>query len=269
MGSDTVVDLVPFILVADVERSIAFYEALGFRVIKTYEQKGPLEFAGLEATSSAKVMLARADDESGPGFLYLYTPDLDALCERLLGSGIDPGEIEAGPGPGPNREVCVVDPDGHGHMVAELWRGSVGSDPTGPMIPSAGQANLETIMIDFFGALRSGDQDTAAALLDHEVVWQGLRDDWRCEGRRDVLDTFRWGLEEHREIDGLELARSGDRVVLGIRGATITGVDDDPLDGRIYNVFTLRGGRIVRIADYRSRREAFAAAGLEEDDGLR
>lgn len=22
--------------------------------------------------------------------------------------------------PGPDREMCIVDPDGHGHMVAEL-----------------------------------------------------------------------------------------------------------------------------------------------------
>jgi catechol 2,3-dioxygenase-like lactoylglutathione lyase family enzyme len=127
-----VVDLVPFLLVADVKRSIAFYETLGFTVVKTYEQEGRLELAGLEATSSAKVMLARADDESGPGFLYLYTPDLDAFRERLVVYGLDPGEIQEGPGPGSNRELCVIDPDGIGHMVAELWEGSIGSDPTSP-----------------------------------------------------------------------------------------------------------------------------------------
>jgi catechol 2,3-dioxygenase-like lactoylglutathione lyase family enzyme len=53
-----IVDLVPFLLVRDVERSIRFYEALGFEVVKRYEPSGRLEFAGLEATSAAKVMLA-------------------------------------------------------------------------------------------------------------------------------------------------------------------------------------------------------------------
>jgi catechol 2,3-dioxygenase-like lactoylglutathione lyase family enzyme len=129
-----VVDLVPFLHVTDVARSIPFYEALGFRVIKRYEPDGRLEFAGLEATSSAKIMLARVDDvparESSPGFLYLYTPDLDAFRDRLIRSGIDPGQIEDGPGPGPTRQLCVRDPDGHGHMVAELFEGSVGRDPT-------------------------------------------------------------------------------------------------------------------------------------------
>jgi catechol 2,3-dioxygenase-like lactoylglutathione lyase family enzyme len=133
---DTVVDLVPFLHVADVARSTGFYETLGFRVSKRYEPAGRLEFAGLEATSSAKLMLARVDevperadpDEAGPGFLYLYTPDLDALRERLISAGFEPGEIEDG-SPGPNRELCVWDPDGHGHMVAELFEGSVGSSP--------------------------------------------------------------------------------------------------------------------------------------------
>jgi catechol 2,3-dioxygenase-like lactoylglutathione lyase family enzyme len=136
----SVVDLVPFIFVSDVARSIRFWEALGFRVVKRYEPYGRLEFAGLESTAAAKVMLARVDrppehdpDRPSPGFLYLYTPDLDALRKRLLHHGIEPGEITDGPGPGPNREMCVRDPDGHGHMVAELWPGSIAaqSEPPG------------------------------------------------------------------------------------------------------------------------------------------
>jgi catechol 2,3-dioxygenase-like lactoylglutathione lyase family enzyme len=127
-----VVDLVPFIHVSDVARSIRFWEALGFRVVKRYEPNGRLEFAGLESTVAAKVMLARVDpppereeDRPSPGFLYLYTPDLDALRKRLLAHGIEVGEITDDPGPGSNREMCVRDPDGHGHMVAELWHGSI------------------------------------------------------------------------------------------------------------------------------------------------
>ena len=123
---DTVVDLIPFIFVTDVSRSISFYEALGFRAADTYRPHGSLEFASLESTSAAKVMLARVDevpdldtDEPGRGFLYLYVRSLDALRERLLAHGFAAGEIEDG-SPGPKREMCVLDPDGHGHMVAEL-----------------------------------------------------------------------------------------------------------------------------------------------------
>lgn len=132
----TVADVVPFIHVSDVARSIGFYEALGFREVKRHAPHGRLEFAGLESTAAAKVMLARVEEvpepdpeRPTPGFLYLYTEDLDAFAERLAEHGIQAGEIALGPGPGPNREMCVRDPDGHGHMVAELWPGSIGRDP--------------------------------------------------------------------------------------------------------------------------------------------
>jgi catechol 2,3-dioxygenase-like lactoylglutathione lyase family enzyme len=131
-----IVDLVPFVLVSDVARSMAFYEALGFNEVKRYESGGRLEFAGMEATPAAKLMLARVDavpiwdpDETNPGFLYLYTRDIEAFRRELLRRGIEPGEIEEGPGPGPSRQLCVRDPDGHGHIVAELFEGSVGSEP--------------------------------------------------------------------------------------------------------------------------------------------
>jgi hypothetical protein len=70
-----IVDLVPFILVSDVARSIAFFR------------------------------------------------------RQLQHRGIEPGELEEGPGPGPTRQLCVRDPDGHRHVVAELFDGSVGSEP--------------------------------------------------------------------------------------------------------------------------------------------
>jgi catechol 2,3-dioxygenase-like lactoylglutathione lyase family enzyme len=153
-----VVDLVPFILVSDVARSIRFWEALGFRVVKRYEPNGRLEFAGLESTAAAKVMLARVDrpserdpDRPAPGFLYLYTQDLDAFRKRLLEHGIEPGEVTDGPGPGPNREMCVRDPDGHGHMVAELWPGSI----AGRSQPSGAVSRLLAV---FRSAMRRGSR---------------------------------------------------------------------------------------------------------------
>jgi hypothetical protein len=44
--------------------------------------------------------------------------------------GYEADEIADGPGPAPTRQMCVRDPDGHGHMVAELFEGSVGADAT-------------------------------------------------------------------------------------------------------------------------------------------
>jgi len=78
-----------------------------------------------------------------------------------------------------------------------------------------------------------------------------------------VVDTFRWGLEQRREIEALEFTRGGEHVVLGARGPNI-GPEKEPL-GQIFNVFTLRDGRIVRIDDYRGRGEALEAAGVAGD----
>jgi hypothetical protein len=47
-------------------------------------------------------------------------------------------------------------------------------------------------MNDFFGALRRGDFE-AAGLLDPDVSWKSLLEEWVCHGREDVIDTFRWG----------------------------------------------------------------------------
>ena len=47
----------------------------------------------------------------------------------------------------------------------------------------------------------------------------------------------------------------------------MTEVAGEPLEGQIYNVFTLRAGRITRIDDYRRRSEALAAAGIANDAG--
>src|SRR2546422_141597 len=130
-------------------------------------------------------------------------------------------------------------------------------------MPSIGQENLETVMIDVFGALRRGDFDAAAGALGPDVRWQGLRGEGGCHGREEGVDTLQSGLEQHREIDALEFTRGGEQVVLGARGPNI-GPTEEPL-GQIFNVFTLRDGRIVRIADYRGRREALTAAGVAED----
>ena len=104
-------------------------------------------------------------------------------------------------------------------------------------------------------------------MLDPDVSWQGLREEWVCRGRQEVIETFRWGLEQHREIDALELTRGGEQLMVGARGPNM-GPAEEPL-GQIFNVFTLRTGRIVRIEDYRGRSEALSAAGVAEDPDWR
>jgi ketosteroid isomerase-like protein len=125
------------------------------------------------------------------------------------------------------------------------------------------------VIFDFFGALRSGQYEIAAEMLEPDVRWQGLHEDWVCLGRDEVLATFRTGIEERRDVDALEFIRAGDQVVFGARGPGITEVGGEPLEGQIFNVYTLRDGRIAQIHDYRLRGEALAAAGIAGAAGWR
>ncbi len=108
-----------------------------------------------------------------------------------------------------------------------------------------GQENLETVLLDYLGAIRSGDQEAVRAVLDPEVTWQGLHAEWVCHGPDEVIETLQEGLRLRRDVATLEFIRAGNRVVMGVRGPALDEVGGEPLEGQIFNVFTLTDGRIV------------------------
>lgn len=115
--------LIPFVRVADIERSIAFYETLGFEVIDTHRHDGRIDWALLRA-ARAKLMLAQAGpvDPAAQGMLfYLYSRDLPALRESLVRAGVAVTAIGDG-SPGPRQEMRVADPDGYCLMIAQIER---------------------------------------------------------------------------------------------------------------------------------------------------
>ena len=132
-----------------------------------------------------------------------------------------------------------------------------------------GQQNLETVIFDYLGALREGDQEAVRAVLDPNVSWQGLRQEWVCHGPDEVIETLMEGLRLRRDVLALEFVRAGSRLVMGVRGPSFDEVGGEPLGGQIFNVFTLSNGRIVSIEDYRLREEALNAAQADEDSGWR
>ena len=130
-GWDQVSDLVPFVHVADVSASIAFYQLLGFHVTASHPDGAPEpDWASLEA-DRARLMLARADEPvvaPGQGVLfYLFSRDLFGLRERLIAAGLEAGEIMDGR-PGPNAEMRLEDPDRYVLMVAQIEDGDVDAD---------------------------------------------------------------------------------------------------------------------------------------------
>jgi hypothetical protein len=121
-GSEASVDgLVPFVHVADLERSIAFYLLLGFEVRRTYEHGGRRVWAWLHR-ASAQLMLAAASGPVDAGqqavLFYLYTSNLRARREHLLAHGAHPGAIHDGT-PAPRQQLRIADPDGYCLMIAQ------------------------------------------------------------------------------------------------------------------------------------------------------
>jgi hypothetical protein len=118
----SVTDLIPFVRVADMGRSVVFYERLGFSVKETHEHDGGLDWAALEA-GSAQLMLADAGASIDPAqqavLFYLYSDDLPGFRARLISEGLPVGEIRDGT-PGPRQELAMSDPDGYCLMVAQI-----------------------------------------------------------------------------------------------------------------------------------------------------
>jgi ketosteroid isomerase-like protein/catechol 2,3-dioxygenase-like lactoylglutathione lyase family enzyme len=127
-GWERVSGLIPFIHVADVATSIAFYQRLGFHVTATHPEGAPqLDWAALES-DQARLMFARADApihaREQAVMFYVYARDLFSLRERLVTDGVDAVEIVDGT-PGPSAEMRLEDPDGYVLMVAQIEPGAV------------------------------------------------------------------------------------------------------------------------------------------------
>ncbi len=82
--------LIPFVHVADVTRSIAFYELLGFAVDDTHSVDEQLDWASL-SHGDARIMVAGAgeaiDADDQAVLFYLFTADLPGLQQHLRAHG--------------------------------------------------------------------------------------------------------------------------------------------------------------------------------------
>jgi hypothetical protein len=124
----------PMFHVAEIERSIAFYELLGFKTIDT-DRCEPLGWARMHCEGGAMMFLRGEHpvDRSAQGvMMYMYTPDLAGLREQLLASGIKVPAIRY-PGYMPSGEIQMVDPDGYSVLIAhwgkaeqEAWEKRIG-----------------------------------------------------------------------------------------------------------------------------------------------
>ena len=113
--------LVPMASVADVERSIAFYQYLGFEIGNTFACEGETKpsWAWLQS-GDAQLMLAATNepfDGKHTVLFYFYTEDVAAARTSLIEAGLSPGEITT-PFYAPQGEFELIDPDGYVIMVS-------------------------------------------------------------------------------------------------------------------------------------------------------
>ena len=114
--------LVAMAHVADVARSIEFYQQLGFEVGNTVAAEGKLNWAWLKSPDGrAQLMLARSGRPMNPGaqdvLFYLYVDDVQAYRNQLLGRGLAAGEVRF-PFWSPRGEFRLDDPDGYALFIA-------------------------------------------------------------------------------------------------------------------------------------------------------
>ncbi len=113
--------LVSMISVADIERSIEFYQHLGFEVGNTFQPEGVTKpsWAWLHS-GEAQLMLSVATEpvvNKHSVLFYAYTEDVEAAYASFVEAGLNSGAITK-PFYSPRGEFKTVDPDGYVVIVA-------------------------------------------------------------------------------------------------------------------------------------------------------
>ena len=126
------------------------------------------------------------------------------------------------------------------------------------------QENVEIVRRAFaYEVHGQGDRAEAEAIFDPNVVMKPV-EEGASYGRDAIRDNFEhWqGAWEDLEVTIEEIIDAGDRVVLSAhhrgrgRGSGIK------VDARLYEVYTLRRGKVIRVDEFTERTAALEAAGL-------
>jgi ketosteroid isomerase-like protein len=108
------------------------------------------------------------------------------------------------------------------------------------------------------------DVEEALAYADPEIVWNPAEES-AAEGHDAVRASLeRWkGEWDDYEMLPEEFEQLGDRVVVVVNFRARGRASGIEVDGRLYDVYTLRDGKIVRMDQFTQRSEAREAAGLQ------
>ena len=105
------------------------------------------------------------------------------------------------------------------------------------------------------------------ALLDEEAEWDSFLRAEPFRGRDEILAAAEDWLEagEDWRVAVEQVSPAGEGQALAVLRVSIRGKGSGvPVEQRLYTLITVRGSKVIRIADYTDRAAAFEAAGLEE-----
>jgi ketosteroid isomerase-like protein len=105
--------------------------------------------------------------------------------------------------------------------------------------------------------------DAVVDLLDPQVEWLAANPGpWDCHDREQVLETFRRQYEHGVRADFGVPVEAGDKVILDVRAYRRDEHGNKTDKQQLWQVLTMREGKIVRIQDYTEQATALQAAGL-------
>jgi hypothetical protein len=84
--------------------------------------------------------------------------------------------------------------------------------------PRKPTSNLEIIFADWLDAMRRGDLETMAGRLAPDVVHQGVKPEWICRSRQEVIDMVAERVGRVPPVEAIELVAAGNHVVMSVRG---------------------------------------------------
>jgi ketosteroid isomerase-like protein len=130
------------------------------------------------------------------------------------------------------------------------------------------EENVE-IVRDIYERWREGDFRTSVDVLDPLVLLVMRRefpDAGTYLGCERLAEYTRGFLEPWSRItiEAEDITDAGDSVVVAVRQAGVGGESGAATEFRYFQVWSLRGRKVIRLENFRERAEALEAAGLSE-----
>jgi ketosteroid isomerase-like protein len=120
--------------------------------------------------------------------------------------------------------------------------------------------NLARVVSAWLAVLRQGDTKELAALLDPDVVWQGVTPELVCRTRDEVLDIMVLNRRRPPRITRVEAEEHGELVAIMVSGPDFPDTDFHAADAPRSLVFTFRRGIVTRIDSFPTTEAALAIA---------